>query len=296
MTVDQAINLLVTLTLVEMTLTVGLGVSLAELGGVATDWRLLVRAAVANYVCVPAATVGLLLLFDAAPTVAAGFLILAVCPGAPFGPPLTALARGNVPVSVGLMVILAGSSAVVAPVLLRRLLPLLSGGQGLTIDAARLVTTLLMTQFVPLGVGLAIRHWRPRLADRLQPPAQRVSKVLNLVVIGVILAVQFRLLLEVRPRGYAGMLALLLASLAAGWLLGGSPGERRKAMTLTAALRNVAVALVIATGAFAGTPAVTAVLAYGVVELTGALLLALAWGRHVPAEPVAPAVPAGLPR
>ncbi|MCP6768851.1 hypothetical protein NL529_28810, partial [Klebsiella pneumoniae] len=61
------------------------------------------------------------------------------------------------------------------------------------------------------------------------------------------------------------MLALLLASLGAGWVLGGAPSASRRALTLTTALRNVAVALVIATSAFAGTPAVTATLAYSVV-------------------------------
>ncbi len=50
---------------------------------------------------------------------------------------------------------------------------------------------------------------------------------------------------------------------------------------LTTALRNVGVGLVIATGAFAGSPAVTAALAYGLFEVLGSLLLALAWGRQV---------------
>jgi hypothetical protein len=59
--------------------------------------------------------------------VAAGFLILASCPGAPFGPPITAIARGNLAVSAALMVILAGSSVIAAPFLLRVLLPLVSG-------------------------------------------------------------------------------------------------------------------------------------------------------------------------
>ena len=48
-------------------------------------------------------------------------------------------------------------------------------------------------------------------------------------------------------------------------------------MTLTTSLRNVAVGLVIATGNFAGSPAVTAVLAYGVFEIVGSLVLALSW-------------------
>src|SRR5438270_13242506 len=122
MSVDRLINVLVTVTLIEMMAAIGLGVTLADLAGVTRNWRLLARAGLANYVCVPAATVGLLLLFDAPPLVAAGFLILAVCPGAPYGPPFTAIAKGNLAVAVGLMVILAGASAVIAPVLLHYLL------------------------------------------------------------------------------------------------------------------------------------------------------------------------------
>ena len=108
MTIDKLINFLVTITLIEMMVAIGLGVTFADLAGVVRNWHLLGRAALANYVCVPAATVGLLLLFAAHPMVAAGFLILAVCPGAPYGPPFTSIARGNDAVAVGLMVILAG--------------------------------------------------------------------------------------------------------------------------------------------------------------------------------------------
>src|SRR5688500_16670235 len=131
MTIDQIINLLAAVTLFEMMVAIGLGVSFADVLGVARNWRLLVRAAAANYLAVPAAAVGLLLLFHAQPLVAAGFLIVAVCPGAPYGPPFTSLAKGNVVAAVGLMVILAGSSALIAPLLLQFLLPLMAGDQPL---------------------------------------------------------------------------------------------------------------------------------------------------------------------
>jgi BASS family bile acid:Na+ symporter len=54
-------------------------------------------------------------------------------------------------------------------------------------------------------------------------------------------------------------------------------------MTLTTSLRNVGVGLVIATGTFAGTSAVTATLAYGLLAVVGSLLLALGWARRAPA-------------
>jgi bile acid:Na+ symporter, BASS family len=274
MTMDRLINILVTITLIEMMIATGMGVTFGVLADVCKDWRLVARALLANYVCVPAVTVGLLLLFAPHPMVIAGFLILAVCPGAPYGPPFTAIAKGNVAVAIGLMAILAGSSAIIAPVLLHYLFSWLTPDQPLHVDTAKIIGTLLATQLAPLCVGIGVRQWRPVLVDRLLKPAILASKLLNLSAVGLILFAQFHLLLEIRPRGLLGMLALLIASWITGYLLGGPASDTRKAMTLTTALRNVGVGLVIATGSFPGTPAITAVLAYGILEILGSLLLA----------------------
>ena len=75
------------------------------------------------------------------------------------------------------------------------------------------------------------------------------------------------------------MSLLLLASLGIGWFCGGLDLATRKAMAVTTATRNVAVGLVIVTSKFAGTPAVTAVVAYGLVSTLGALGFALLLGR-----------------
>jgi bile acid:Na+ symporter, BASS family len=281
MMIDQLINFLVIIMLIEMMVAIGLGVTFAELAAVARDWRLVLQAGLANYVCVPVVTVGLLMSFHPAdPMVSAGFLILAVCPGAPFGPPCASIARGNVAAAVGVMVILAGSSAIAAPLLLQILLPWMSGDGTLQVDVVKIVGTLLATQLLPLCAGLGVRHWRPALAERLQKPANLLSAVLGLSSIALILVIQFHLLTDIGLRAWVGMSALLFASWAAGWVLGGPGPDNRRAMALTTSLRNVGVGLVIATGNFAGTAAVTATLAYGIFEIVGSLLLALAWSRR----------------
>jgi bile acid:Na+ symporter, BASS family len=280
MSADRLINLLVTITVIEMMVTVGLRVTFAEILDTAGNWRLVARAALANYVLVPAATIALLLLFHAGPMVAAGFLILAVCPGAPFGPPFARIADANVSAAVGLMVILAGSSAVVSPLLLALLLPWLSQGETVRIEPSGLVGTLLITQLLPLLAGLLVNYWRPRLAARLVHPLERASKILNLSVAGLILVMHFHMLIGIRLLAFGGMLVLLAASLIIGWLAGGPGAENRKTMALTTSLRNAGVGLVIATGAFAGTPVASAVLAYGIVAVFGSLIVALWWGRR----------------
>src|SRR4051794_25296141 len=201
---DRLINILAAVALVELMLTIGLGATVNEVLAVARDWRGVVRAGVANYVLVPAATVGLLWAFRAQPMVAAGFMVVAVCPGAPFGPPLTAVAKGDVSRAVGLMVLLAGSSALLAPLLLRLLLPVVTGaGASLNVDAVRIVSTLAFVQFLPLCVGLAVGAYRPAWAERWKGPAGRLGAILNLALLGFVIVVQCRMLAAIPARGYA---------------------------------------------------------------------------------------------
>ena len=62
MTMDQLINVLVPITLIEMMVAIGLGVSFAELAVVAGNWRLVTKVALANYLCVPGGHGGLVAL------------------------------------------------------------------------------------------------------------------------------------------------------------------------------------------------------------------------------------------
>jgi BASS family bile acid:Na+ symporter len=283
MTVDRLINILAAITLIEMMVTIGLGVTFSDVLRVARSWSLVARAVFANYILVPASAVVLLLLFRANPMVAAGFLVAAACPGAPYGPPLTAMAKGNVSVSVGLMVILAGSSAIFAPIFLQLLLPLVAGDTPLKISVVKIVGTLLGAQLLPLCAGVLLRRQYPALADSLKKPAGVLSAVLNFLTLTVILFVQFRVLAEIRLISYVGMLSLLLATMVAGALASWGMSEERKSMVITTAVRNVGVSLVIVTGSFPGTAAITSVTVYALFQTILMVLVALAWGRLTPA-------------
>jgi len=283
MRVDRLINVLSEITLIEMMVTIGLGVTFSDVLRVSRDYRRVTRALLANYIFVPAAALGLLLLFHASPMIAVGVLVAAVCPGAPYGPPFTAMAKGNVAVSVGLMVILAGSSAIVAPLLLQFLLPIVAGDIPLRINAIKIIGTLLGAQLLPLWVGLMVRQRYPAWAERFKKPAGVLSVLLNLLLLAVILFVQFRALAEIRLIGYVGMSCLVIAAAVSGWLMGGRESEDRKGMVFTTSVRNVGVSLVIVTASFPGTLAVGSATAYALFQTIVIALAALAWGRLTPA-------------
>jgi BASS family bile acid:Na+ symporter len=277
--------------LATIMLSMGLRVGFAEVMASARPARRLVLGLLANYVLVPAVTLGLLAAFRPDPMVAAGFLILAACPGAPVGPPITALARGGVSYSVSMMLILAGLSALLSPVLLGVLLDRISPERDLHVDYPTIVRTLLITQLLPLAFGLGIHQRAPRLTRAIAGPTGLLGNVLLLALVVLIVATQHGTLAAIRSRGWLGMGLLLGASLGIGWCCGAPDVAIRKALATTTATRNVAVALVIATSSFAGTPAVTAVVAYGLVSIVGALGFALLFGRFTAVEP--DHVPAG---
>jgi BASS family bile acid:Na+ symporter len=269
------IKLLNVASLMAIMLAMGMQVKFAAVLGSTRPLRRLVLCVLANYVLVPAVTVGLLYLFQANPMVWVGFLVLAVCPGAPVSPPATTIARGNVAWAIGMMVILAGLSTVLAPALLGIMVPRLAPESNLHIDSLAIAKTLLIAQMLPLALGLAIHHHAPQLCQWVVKPLGILANVLLLLLVVSIVATQYETLAAIRLRAWIGMIMLLLASLGLGWLCGGAEVAIRKAMVLTTASRNVAVGLVIVTSNFADTPAVTAVVAYGLISIVGAFGCAL---------------------
>jgi BASS family bile acid:Na+ symporter len=273
------IKLLNVVALAAIMLSIGLGVRFEQLARSMWRARLLALAVASNFIIVPVATVALLLLFDAQPLVSAGFLILAVCPGAPMGPPFTRSAKGDVSLAAGAMVILAGLSAVVSPALLTVLLRWLLPESELTFDYMGIVKILLVTQLLPLGIGLTVHEWEPKFAEKAVNPITKVANLLLLALVGVILWDEYQTLLAIRAVAWLGMLILLLTSLFVGWCCGGYERDVRRALAVTTGVRNAAVALAIANTNFAKTPAVTAVVAYAVVAILGTLAFAIAIGN-----------------
>jgi bile acid:Na+ symporter, BASS family len=276
------VNALAAITLVEMMFTLGLGLTPSAVLGATKDWRLIMRALLASYAIVPALAVALLIVFKASPMVSAGLLIVAACPGAPYGPPFTNLAKGDVSIAVGLMLVLAATSAILSPVLLGLLLPAVSNSTTLAINIPKLVSTLVGTQLLPLCLGILFRHYLPQSAKRLKTPAGVLSIGLNLCTLIVVLIAYFPTLATIRARGYLGMLCLLLACMAAGALMGGGKAQSRKTVVITTAVRNAGVSLVVATTSFGGTAAVSAATAYALFQTLGMALIAIAWGKLNP--------------
>jgi bile acid:Na+ symporter, BASS family len=278
MTLGRVLNLLALVTLIEGMIFVGLAASTNDLINAARDWKLIVRMLLANYLFVPAVAVALLMIFHTNPTVAVGFLILAACPGGPYGSIFTMIAKANVGAATGLGLILVGLSPLVSPGLLNILVSILLGNQVVHVNVTKMTVTLILSQLLPLLFGLAVNYWRPSLTSSLVGPARQGAKILNATLLVLIFYTYYRLFLRIKPIGYFGMLILLIATVVIGWLAGVSDSQNRKAMALTTSIRNSVPSMVIAIESFDGTLALPAVVVFGIFGTLGSLVLALWWG------------------
>ena len=139
------------------------------------------KGLVTNFLLAPFAAFGLLLLFRPDPLVAAGFLIGVVFSGAPMGPPFTALAKGDVPLSIGLMILLAALSTVISPAVLKLLMAGFTEGEPLNVNYLKIMKVVALGQLLPLSAGLALNHWQPAVSRKIAGPLRVLN---NLLVLG----------------------------------------------------------------------------------------------------------------
>lgn len=274
MTVSALIPYLNLALLTSAMLSLGLRANLEDVAASAKKFRLMAFGITANFILVPLATLALLSLFQPHPMVATGFLILAVFPGAPAGLSCSATAKGDVHYAMAIMIVLVVLSVLISPLLLQLLLYWLYPEIDLKINSFGIIKRLLLVQLLPLILGLSVRQWAPKWAERLTPFLKILTALLFFTVVAWVLATQYPSLVEIGLRGWSGLLLLLSVSLVLGWICGGPALSTRKTLALVTAIHNFAVALLIVTDNFPETPAVTAVVAYVLVSIFGALACA----------------------
>jgi BASS family bile acid:Na+ symporter len=224
---------------------IGLGLSLQQVAAPLRNTRLVLFAMVANFIIAPALAMGLAQMLRLDEPFAIGLLLLGLAAGAPFMPKIVGLAKGDLALSVALMVLLMLGTTVLLPVALPRLV---KGAQVNPWEIARFLSLLLL---LPLVAGLIIKARRESLAARLRPVLERISTVALLTMLILIIALNFKGVLRIFGTGaiLAGILFAVLTALA-GWLLGGKDAAHRTVLGLGTGLRNIPAALIVSTQNF----------------------------------------------
>jgi BASS family bile acid:Na+ symporter len=270
---DAVVEAVTTVFVLSTMVSMGLKLSVGQLVDALRDRRLLGRSLAVNLLAVPAVAYLLLRAVPVGPAYATGFLLLAVSPGAPFGPKFAEISDADVAFASGLMAILCLLSVVTIPASLVALAP-----GAVVVDPVAIGWMVLRIQLLPLLAGLALSYRYPSIGDRLYSPIQRLSDYSFAALIVLLLVVYGGEMWTLVGTGTLGLSAVVVAvSLVAGYALGGPLRERREVLATTTTARNAAVALFIAAAGFSNPDVLAIVLGFSFVSVVGAGVVASLW-------------------
>lgn len=232
-----ALNLFVITSMLAM----GMSLTVKQIVEPLRNVRLVALALVGNFLLVP----GLALLFTALlpmgqPQTTA-LILVGACAGAPFLPKLAQMAKGNLPFSVGLMVMLMVVTIFYAPLVLPLLLP------GAQVDVVAIAQSLILLMLLPLAIGLLVKWRYASTAAGWQPHLSQASTYSLMLLIVAALLLQFRNIIgAIGSWLILGTLLLVVGALVIGHLLSfGSDAADRKVAALGTAQRNLSAALLV---------------------------------------------------
>jgi BASS family bile acid:Na+ symporter len=272
MTAPLAIKILTTAALTGLLFATGLRLTFAQISDALRDRALLARTLLANFILVPALTLVAALLFRLPAELAAGMMILAAAPFAPVVPVFTKMCRADLALAAALTGLFPFLSALLTPLVCEAGFRVLQRQGALEFYFLTLLLVLLATITLPLLAGLTFNRLQPRYARRLLRPVDALSEGIGAVSLLFVTVVEARDILAIGWRPLLIMGGLFEVSLWVGFALGGRTVGARRVLALGTSNRNIALALLIAAGNFAGTPVLAAVVANGLLLILLGLL------------------------
>src|SRR5215831_9343815 len=174
--------LLVAATLFTVMLSLGLMLGREQIAAALQRRVVLVALLFAVVVPVPALAVLLVKLLSIKGVVAAGILLMAISPGAPVALRRAIEAGGHSAFAPTLHLAIVLSAVVTVPASLAILDALFE--KDFTVSPWEVARQVCVAQLLPLGLGAALRAFRPVLAARIEPLLTRAS---NLMLIALVL-------------------------------------------------------------------------------------------------------------
>lgn len=277
-TVGRIVDFATTIFVLSTMLSMGLELTIDQLVDSLKKQRLMAKSLVLNLAAIPLLAYLLILLLPLEAGYTAGILLIAIAPGAPFGPKLAEISESDIAFASGLMAVLGFVSVVTIPITVALLMP-----GDVAADPLGIAWLVFAVQLAPLVVGLAIDVRFPALANRLYSPIQRLSNYSFAFLIVLLLVVYIdEMVLLVGTGALLISVVLVGAALLLGYVLGGPAQDTREVLATTTAARNAAIGLFIATASFSDPDVLTVVIAFSFIGVVASGLIAGVWRRRAP--------------
>lgn len=274
-------QLIMSISLVVMMFTVALGLKIKDFMDLRKEPLAVAGGVLAQILGLPLLTLGLIILFEPAPSVALGMIVVASCPGGNVSNALTLFSKGDTAYSVSLTSISAVSAALVTPISIlfwaNQYGPTSALVDTLDVDPSIFLVQTAGLLALPLFAGMSVAHWKPEIAARLR---RLLTPVAFLILVGLILVGAFSNR-DVLFSTEHSLIPLVMGHNALAFILGGLAGfamqlagAKIRALTFEVGIQNAGLGLLLLLSQFGGVGGAVAVTAlWGVWHITAGFVL-----------------------
>lgn len=236
MTIQSVFNIAVLIFTVGNLGAMGLELNVREAVKALRNVKFVVLVFLWSWVVGPAFALLITSVLPLAEPYAIGLLLASPAPCAPFYPMVVKKAGGDVAFAAALLLLTAVGTVVLMPLML----PLMI--KGLTVSAWAIAEPLLTLVLTPLLIGMAIRIFAARVADKLYPVVKRIAGIATLTTLVLVLVLYGRGMLNSMGSFAIGTQLLFLSGMAlVSYRVGfGLKQEQRSSLALGVGTRNIA--------------------------------------------------------
>ena len=193
-----------------------------------------------SWLVAPAFAVLLTKILPMAEPYAIGLLIFSLAPTAPVLPLFIRKARADMSLAAAIMPLAVVSTVVLMPLMAPLLIP------GLTLSSWAIGKPLLLSVLLPLVIGVVIKVYAARVADKIFPAVKKIAGISTLLLFGFVVFLHWRELLSALGSfGIAAQVLFILGMALVSYNFGfGLNQAQRSAMALAICTRNGSAMLV----------------------------------------------------
>ncbi|MBM1310894.1 bile acid:sodium symporter family protein [Sulfitobacter mediterraneus] len=246
---DILINVVLPLSLAIIMLSLGVGLSIADFARVAQRPKAFSIGAISQVVMLPLIAYASVRAFGLGGELAVGVMLLSLCPGGVTSNMVSKLARGDVALSVSLTAVVSLLSILTVPVLAAWAVQHFMRDAAPDVSVTSLAFAMFLITTLPVAIGVAIRHFAPALADRVDRGLSLLATVLFVLIVVAALAGNWALFVENLPRLGPALITLNVVLMALGLALAALAGlawQARKTISIETGIQNATLGITLA--------------------------------------------------
>lgn len=217
-----------------------------------------ITGVISQFFLLPLITFGFILILNPTPTVALGMILIAACPGGNISNFMSALAKGNVALSVSLTAIATLAATFMTPLNFAIWGKLYlnyynTAGAGtylvpIEIDFLQMVQTVVILLGIPVILGVLFSNYFPRITEKVKKPIRQISIIIFIAYVIILLSANFTNFMRFVHVVFLIVLIHNALALGTGFTMGSLmrlPRMDRRTISIETGIQNSGLALVL---------------------------------------------------